>query len=98
MGGIPEIVGDGETGLLVPPDDPGALAAALIKLVEQPDLRPPDVQDRLAVEHPVREDGLDIAMVEATEDPAGVPSGVAGSIALDHTVAGIRRRAPGARR
>jgi len=35
VGGIPEIVEDGQTGLLVPPDDAGALAAALTKLVEQ---------------------------------------------------------------
>lgn len=45
--------------------------------VDQPDLRPADVQDRLAFEHPVREDGSDIAVVEAGEDPAGEPSGVA---------------------
>ncbi|HUY48059.1 MAG TPA: glycogen synthase [Streptosporangiaceae bacterium] len=33
VGGIPEVVADGETGLLVPPDDPAALAAALNALV-----------------------------------------------------------------
>jgi glycosyltransferase involved in cell wall biosynthesis len=31
--GTPEIVEDGETGLLVPPSDPGALAGALGRLV-----------------------------------------------------------------
>jgi len=33
VGGIPEMVEDGRTGLLVPPHDPGALAAAIIRLL-----------------------------------------------------------------
>lgn len=33
---IPEIVVDGETGLLVPPDDPGALAGAINRVLEDP--------------------------------------------------------------
>jgi D-inositol-3-phosphate glycosyltransferase len=33
---IPEIVSDGETGLLVPPDDPSALAAALNRVLADP--------------------------------------------------------------
>ncbi len=37
VGGIPEIVLQGETGLLVPPGDPGALAGAVRQLLEQPD-------------------------------------------------------------
>jgi len=36
VGGIPEVVSDGETGLLVPPDDPGALADALGALIADP--------------------------------------------------------------
>ncbi len=36
VGGIPEVVADGETGLLVPPGDPAALAAALNALVADP--------------------------------------------------------------
>ena len=33
---IPEIVLDGETGLLVPPDDPAALAAAVNRVLADP--------------------------------------------------------------
>jgi alpha-maltose-1-phosphate synthase len=36
VGGIPEVVADGETGLLVPPGDPPALAAALNELLADP--------------------------------------------------------------
>jgi glycosyltransferase involved in cell wall biosynthesis len=39
VGGIPEIVVDGETGLIVPPRDPDALAAALRRLLDDPELR-----------------------------------------------------------
>jgi alpha-maltose-1-phosphate synthase len=36
-GGIPEVVADGETGLLVPPGEPEPLAAALNTLIRDPD-------------------------------------------------------------
>jgi glycosyltransferase involved in cell wall biosynthesis len=39
VGGTPEVVVDGETGLLVPPRDPQALAAALRRLLDDADLR-----------------------------------------------------------
>lgn len=39
LGATPEIVADGRTGLLVPPDDPAALAAALLQLMASASLR-----------------------------------------------------------
>ena len=38
VGGVPELVVDGENGFLVPPGDPRELAAALERLVDDPDL------------------------------------------------------------
>jgi len=38
VGGIPENVLDGETGLLVPPNDPVALAEAINRLLDEPEL------------------------------------------------------------
>lgn len=37
VGGVPEVVIDGKTGILVEPDNPGALAKAIIELAENPD-------------------------------------------------------------
>jgi glycosyltransferase involved in cell wall biosynthesis len=39
VGGVGELVADGTTGMLVPPADPGALAAALDRLLADPELR-----------------------------------------------------------
>jgi glycosyltransferase involved in cell wall biosynthesis len=36
IGGIPEIVRDGETGVLVPPKDPGALAKGIAQVLDDP--------------------------------------------------------------
>ncbi len=38
VGGLPEVVTDGENGLLIPPQDPEALAQALARLLADPDL------------------------------------------------------------
>jgi glycosyltransferase involved in cell wall biosynthesis len=38
-GALPEILGDGKAGVLVPPGDPGALRAALERLLGDPALR-----------------------------------------------------------
>lgn len=37
VGGLPDVVGD--AGLLVPPEDPAALAGAILRLAREPDLR-----------------------------------------------------------
>ncbi|NPV93437.1 MAG: GT4 family glycosyltransferase PelF [Firmicutes bacterium] len=39
VGGIPEVVADGQTGLLVPPQDAAALARGLLRLLSDADLR-----------------------------------------------------------
>jgi len=38
VGGIPDIIEDGKVGFLVPPGDPGKMAEAVIKLIEQPEM------------------------------------------------------------
>jgi len=39
IGGMAEMIEDGVNGLTVPPNDPTALAAAMRRIVEDPDLR-----------------------------------------------------------
>jgi len=39
VGGVPDVLEDGVTGLLVPPEDPGALAGAILKLLANDGLR-----------------------------------------------------------
>jgi glycosyltransferase involved in cell wall biosynthesis len=39
VGGIPEVILDAETGLLVPPRDPRSLAQAMGRLMADPDYR-----------------------------------------------------------
>ncbi len=39
VSGIPELVHDGDNGLLVPPDDPAAFADALLRMAKDPQLR-----------------------------------------------------------
>lgn len=39
VGGVPDAIEDGETGILVPPNDSSAIAAAILKLYRDPDER-----------------------------------------------------------
>lgn len=39
VGGVPEVIKDGETGILVPPDDHISLAEAIIRLIKSSELR-----------------------------------------------------------
>jgi len=39
IGGIPEVIEDNKTGLLIPPNDSGKLTEAILKLIENPSLR-----------------------------------------------------------
>ena len=39
VGGVPELVEEGVTGFVVPPENPGELAEALIRLLDNPALR-----------------------------------------------------------
>src|SRR6185503_545895 len=50
VGGNPEVVLDGVTGLLVPPADPGALATALEALAGRPDRAEMGLSGRRRVE------------------------------------------------
>jgi glycosyltransferase involved in cell wall biosynthesis len=63
VGGIRETVVDGETGLLVPVGDPGALAGAILRLLQDPELAA-----RLAAEARgrVRERYSEARMIELT--------------------------------
>lgn len=65
VGGLPELVKDGETGLLIPPAKPEALARAMTRLIREPNLR-----DRLAKRGRTfaeRELGLDQLMQKTLE-------------------------------
>jgi glycosyltransferase involved in cell wall biosynthesis len=63
-GGIPELVDDGETGLLVPPKDPEALARAVLRMISDERLRARCVEQAKRKKHLY--DGA--RMVGETED------------------------------
>ena len=65
IGGIPEVIEDGRSGLLVPPEDPAALAEAILKLGRDDSLR---LQMGLAARAIYERRFTQGAMVRGTED------------------------------
>jgi glycosyltransferase involved in cell wall biosynthesis len=90
VGGIPEMIEDGVTGLLVPPHDPAALAGAIVRLLTDHPLADTiaragraQVHERFCVERMVSalqevyEEGAAVWADRATRAPAaGVPTAV----------------------
>ena len=77
VGGIPELVHDGETGLLVPPEDPAGLAKAILKVIEDRSLakRLADhANDRVVLHYtlPAMIDRLEILYERLVEQRHGV--------------------------
>lgn len=87
ISGIPELVRDGDTGLLVPPDDPAALAAAVTRLAENDALRLRlGERGRALVEqqHDQRRNARRlIELIWAAGGPAGAEPGVSRRTVID---------------
>jgi colanic acid/amylovoran biosynthesis glycosyltransferase len=78
VSGVPELVRDGETGLLAPPDDPAALADAVERLARDPALRARlGAQGRALVERQHDQDRNARRVVELLAGPGAAPDAVA---------------------
>ena len=71
VGGLRDVVRDGETGLLIPPDDPAALAAALVRLGDV------KLRGRLGEAGPASIAGHDLRVVSAEMADVWLDLGVA---------------------
>jgi len=81
-GGAPEIITDGRTGRLIPPDDPQALAAALAELLENPEgprrlARAGAIHARAAFGLPAMIRGIDDVLKTVTGRSSGRPGSFA---------------------
>ncbi len=95
VGGIPEVVVDGETGLLVPARDPEALAHAILRLLSDPALGrrmgragQRRVQERFSIERLVADVERRYAAFLGTEGPATDLGGLPGPPPSGRPVAG----------
>ena len=96
VGGIPEVITDGVDGLLVPPADPSALAAAIGSLLEAPALRERigdagyrTVAERFSIDAQVQR-------IEVVYDEELVRAGVVGAFRRPDPVASARPSQRGA--
>jgi len=73
VGGVADVVRDGDTGLLVPPEDPAALAAAIVRVLRDDELaeRLRAAASALVAQHRFRVAGLVDAVVAAYEGRPG---------------------------
>ena len=75
ISGIPELVRDGDTGLLVPPDDPAALADAIARLAADDELRLRLGQRGRALVERQHDQGRNARRLLALIAEAGTPEG-----------------------
>jgi glycosyltransferase involved in cell wall biosynthesis len=94
VGGTPEALADGETGLLVPPDDIASLAGAVMRLLESPALAMrlgraarQSIADRFSVERMARttERLYDQLLTRAAKEPGRRRSGRFRFVNQEHT-------------
>ena len=93
VGGVPEIVVAGVTGLRVPPEDPAALADALIELISRPEER--GRQGRAARKRAETELSAELWLDRLTELYSETREGL-GSAVTPRDSASRRARSPGA--